>query len=154
MLYELITPENIQFLKNVSNWEEAIRQSAKPLLENKTIEPSYVDAIIKNVKELGPYIVIGPEIAIPHARPETGVNKVGMSILKLEEPVDFSNDQQERPVTLLFCLAATDSTSHLEALSELTKLLVNEDSFNQLKNSTTVEQVRELLASTSNIQLV
>jgi len=154
MLYELITPENIQFLKNVSNWEEAIRQSAKPLLENKTIEPSYVDAIIKNAKELGPYIVIGPEIAIPHARPEAGVNKVGMSVLKLEEPVDFSNDQQERPVTLLFCLAATDSTSHLEALSELTQLLVNEDTFNQLKNSTTVEQVRELLASTSNIQHV
>lgn len=154
MLYELITPENIQFLKNVSNWEEAIRQSAKPLLENNTIEPSYVDAIIKNVKELGPYIVIGPEIAIPHARPEAGVNKVGMSILKLEEPVDFSNDQQERPVTVLFCLAATDSTSHLEALSELTQLLVNEDTFNQLKNSTTVEQVRELLASTSNIQHV
>ena len=154
MLYELIAPENIQFLKSVSNWEDAIRQSAKPLLENKTIELSYVDAIIKNVKELGPYIVIGPEIAIPHARPEAGVNKVGMSILKLEEPVDFSNDQEERPVTILFCLAATDSTSHLEALSELTQLLVNEESFQQLKNCTTVEQVRELLASTSNIQHV
>ena len=40
--------------------------------------------MINNVKEIGSYIVIAPKVAIPHARPEDGTNKLGISFLKLE----------------------------------------------------------------------
>ena len=34
----------------------------------------------------GAFIHIGDHIALPHARPEDGVNEVGMSLLKLQQP--------------------------------------------------------------------
>ena len=63
MLKELIR-NKIDIVKSVSNWEEAIRKGAQLLLDNKCIEPRYVDSIIKNIKETGPYIVLGDGMAI------------------------------------------------------------------------------------------
>ena len=37
--------------------------------------------MIESVHEFGPYIVIAPEIAIAHARPDHNVNEVGLSLL-------------------------------------------------------------------------
>ncbi|MGM9929759.1 MAG: BglG family transcription antiterminator [Bacillus sp. (in: firmicutes)] len=144
MLQELITADKIQIVDSVPTWEDAISLVAKPLVEQQIIEPSYIDGIIDTVNKLGPYIVIGPEFALPHARPEMGVNKVGMSLLKLNKPVDFSDDGS-KPVRLLICLAAVDNTTHLKALSQLTKLLSNSETFEALKNVNTVDEVIELL---------
>lgn len=63
-----------------------------------------------------------PDVAIPHARPEDGVTKLGMSVLKLEQPVQFPGN---KPVRLFFVLAAIDQTTHLKALAQLTELLSN-----------------------------
>jgi PTS system ascorbate-specific IIA component len=62
-----LTEELIRFEKGFSNWEEAIKVSSKGLLELGFIEESYVDSMIDSVKEFGPYIVIAPNIAMPHA---------------------------------------------------------------------------------------
>ena len=53
--------------KQPQDWKEAIRMSCKPLLDNHMIEPAYVDTIVQNVVDNGPYIVIVPGIAMPHA---------------------------------------------------------------------------------------
>ena len=131
VLIDLITKENIQFIDHLPDWEAAISIAAQPLVDSNTIKPTYIDAIIDNVKTLGPYIVIGPEIALPHARPEAGVNKLGMSFMKLNKPVYFSEDKS-KPVTLFFCLAAPDNSSHLQALSQLTKLLFENGNLEKL----------------------
>ena len=150
MLHELITADKIQLADSVSNWEEAISLVAKPLVDQQIIKPSYIDAIIDNVKTLGPYIVIGPEIAIPHARPDCGVNQVGMSLLKLEKPVDFAEDGS-KPVTLLICIAAIDNSTHLTALSQLTKILSDKEAFEQLKSVNSIEEVVSLFTQQSNV---
>jgi mannitol/fructose-specific phosphotransferase system IIA component (Ntr-type) len=59
-------------------------------------------------------------VAIPHARPEQGVRSLSMSLLKLDEAVDFAPD---KPVRLIIILAAVDNDSHLRALIQLTQLL-------------------------------
>ena len=151
MLIDLITKENIQFIDHLPDWEAAISIAAQPLVDSNTIKPTYIDAIIDNVKTLGPYIVIGPEIALPHARPEAGVNNLGMSFMKLNKPVYFSEDKS-KPVTLFFCLAAPDNSSHLQALSQLTKLLCENGNLEKLKACTTAEEVRALLNEYSGIQ--
>ncbi|MDE3839130.1 PTS lactose transporter subunit IIA [Bacillus methanolicus] len=149
MLSNLLKKETIQFADQLSDWEEAIKEAAKPLLLKGVIEPSYVDAMINNVKTMGPYIIIGQEIAIPHARPEMGVNKVGMSFLKLEQPVHFLNDNKY-PVSLLFCIAAIDNSTHLKALSQLTKLLSKKENVQKLKEFNDVEEVLGLIKEYSN----
>ncbi|MGM9926010.1 MAG: PTS sugar transporter subunit IIA [Bacillus sp. (in: firmicutes)] len=147
MLNELLTKDCIQFIDHLPTWEDAIKASAQPLLSKGVIEPGYTDAIIDNVKTLGPYIVLGSEVAIPHARPEAGVNKLGMSFLKLKEPVYFSDDESHR-VSLLFCLAAVDSSSHLEALSQLTKILCDKERLQELKDAQTADEVLAVLQGT------
>ncbi|ASB91008.1 Protein-N(pi)-phosphohistidine--sugar phosphotransferase [Bacillus sonorensis] len=65
MLNELLTEKTIQMAERTESWEEAIRLAAKPLLDQELIKEHYIDAMIDNVKTLGPYMIIGPEIAIP-----------------------------------------------------------------------------------------
>ena len=123
MLKELIDENKILFIKKVNNWEEAIILSAKPLLDENYIEKEYIHKVISNVKELGPYIVIAPQIAISHARPENGVNRLGMSILIMEESVNFSKDK-DRNVRIVITLAAPDNEKHLLALQQLSEMLM------------------------------
>lgn len=143
VLHELLKQETVQVVEQLTDWEEAVKVAANPLLATGAIESAYIDAMIENIKTLGPYVVIGPEVAIPHARPESGVNQVGMSFLKLNQPVYFLNDEKY-PVRLLFCIAAIDNTTHLKALSQLTKLLSDKNNIELLKNAESTETITQL----------
>lgn len=143
VLSDLLKEETIQVMEQLLDWEEAIKAAAQPLLEKRAIEPSYIDAMISNIKTLGPYVVIGNEVAIPHARPKMGVNQVGMSFLKLNKPVYFLNDEKY-PVRLLFCVAANDNKTHLKALTQLTKLLSDTKNIELLKEEESIEKILDL----------
>ncbi|MUK87683.1 PRD domain-containing protein [Ornithinibacillus sp. L9] len=144
LLNELLTEKTIQFRERVSNWEEAIRAAAEPLVLQKAIRPEYVQAMIDNIHELGPYIVIAPNIALPHSRPEAGVERLGMSFLRLKEPVYFSEKEKHR-VQLIVVLAAIDNETHLKALSQLTEILSNESNVKKLIDSEKIEEVLEII---------
>lgn len=148
MLNEILIPDSIIFMKSCPDWQSAVRQSCAPLLARGTIEPAYIDAIISNLNELGPYIVIAPDVAIPHARPEAGARAMGMALLKLEEPVAFGPepDQQAR---LLFAFSATDSHSHQRALKQLAQLIMDEEKFAALAAATSAAEVLALINSVS-----
>ncbi|WP_232311262.1 BglG family transcription antiterminator [Robertmurraya korlensis] len=150
VLSDLLKEETIQIMDQLSSWEEAVTVAAKPLVMNGVIETTYIDSMIDNIKTLGPYVVIGPEVAIPHARPDSGVNKVGMSFLKLKTPVYFL-DNEDYPVRLLFCIAAIDNTTHLKALSQLTKLLSNSKNIDLLKEVDSMESILEMFKQYSII---
>ncbi len=120
VLEELLTLQTIQLQSRVSDWREGIKVAAEPLVQLGTIEEGYVEAMINSIEANGPYVVITPGVAIPHARPEQGVRSLSMSLLRLDEPVNFAPD---KPVRLIIVLAAVDSDSHLRALIQLTQLL-------------------------------
>lgn len=150
LLEDLLQAETIQVIEEVFDWKEAIKVAADPLLGNGTIEVSYVEAMIENIDILGPYVVIGPEVAIPHARPEKGVNRIGISLLKLKKPVYFLNNK-DYPVRLLFCIAATDNTTHLKALSQLTELLNEDNSLEILKELESIEEISAFFSQNPTI---
>ena len=130
-LRDLLRQENIQIKPEVSNWQEAIRTAAEPLREKGFITPGYIDVMIDNLVKIGPYIVIAPKVAIPHARPEDGVNELSMSLLKLEKAVSFS-DKADHDIQLVIVLAAIDGETHLKALSQLTEMLSDKKSFTKI----------------------
>ncbi|KGX91228.1 BglG family transcription antiterminator [Pontibacillus marinus] len=144
MLDELLTSETILFRDSMNSWEEAIRTASEPLLEQGKIQENYIEAMINNVHELGPYIVIAPQIAIPHARPEEGVEQLGMSLLRVNDPVAFS-DQEKHNANLVIVLAAIDNETHLKALSQLTTMLSEEDNIGKLVKAQNSEEVIELI---------
>lgn len=142
MLKDLITEDKILFKDNVSSWEEAIWLSANPLLDTNVINKQYVEKVISNVKELGPYICIAPNIAISHARPEDGAHDLGMTILTLKEPVYFK-ENNERPARVIITLAAPDNEKHLLALQQLSQLLMED--LDNLLQAESEKQVLELV---------
>ncbi|MCA0985152.1 BglG family transcription antiterminator [Halobacillus yeomjeoni] len=144
MLTDLLTEQTIQLKDREENWEKAIQTAAKPLLDNQSIGEEYVQAMIENVHELGPYIVIAPDIALPHARPEAGVNKLGMSLLQLKEPVHFS-EQAKHKAHLVIVLAAIDNETHLKALAQLSEVLSEEQAIEQLKEAKDEKEILSVI---------
>ncbi len=125
MLEELLPRERMRKTESVVDFEEAIELASQPLLEEGVIEQEYIQAMIDSVHQHGPYIVLKDYFAMPHAKAGTGVNEVGMSLLHLEEPVDVMGN----PVKVFVVLAAVDSSTHLEAMSELAELLMEDEKF-------------------------
>ncbi|KML43200.1 BglG family transcription antiterminator [Cytobacillus firmus] len=144
MLNEVLTADKIQFADSAASWQEALQLASQPLLADQSISQNYIDAMIENVKEMGPYIVIAPGIALPHARPEAGVNKLGMSFLQLKESCAFS-EKPEHQVRLFFVLAAIDNETHLKALSQLSKMLSDSDNLEKLQKADTAADVLEII---------
>ncbi|MBS3995090.1 MAG: PTS sugar transporter subunit IIA [Alkaliphilus sp.] len=138
-----LTRDFIQLEKEITNWEEAIIKSSAPLLKGGLIEQSYIDAMIGSVKEYGPYIVIAPNIALPHARPETGSKLVGFSILKLEKPVAFS-PEEEHKVLLLIALSCVEASTHIEMLQAIVTILSDEEKKNAIFNAVTADEILEV----------
>lgn len=136
---KLISLDNVIVLEGVNNWEEAVIKSAEPLLKKKSVKQEYIDKIIKNTKELGPYYVIAPYVAMPHAKPEDGVIKQQISILLLKKPIKFSENGFD--VCLIITLAATDYSSHLETLKKLAEILGDETKIGKIIESNTREEV-------------
>jgi mannitol operon transcriptional antiterminator len=148
-LKELLPKEYIQVKKEVKDWKEAIRIGAEPLIENGNITEDYVKSMIDTITKLGPYIVVAPKVAIPHAKPEDGVKKLGMSLLCLEKSVCFSNSAQH-DVHLIIVLAANDGETHLKALSQLSKLFTDQTSINKMIKAQSTQTILKMIEDTSN----
>lgn len=146
MLLDEIKVSDIQINKEVKDWKEAIREASWPLVAAKKITTSYVDAMIHVVEEKGPYIVITKHIALAHARPEHGVLEKGLSFTTLGHPVPFGS-QQFDPVKLIIALAATDSESHLDVLSDLADVLSDEEITQKLFEAKDQQEFLEILKS-------
>ncbi|XKM12955.1 PTS sugar transporter subunit IIA [Orbaceae bacterium ac157xtp] len=140
MLSDWLTNKTINIVDNVEDWKQAINLSAVPLLENATILPDYIQAIYKLHEDIGPYYVLAPGIAMPHARPEQGVNKLGLSMLLVRNGVKFNSSNND-PVYLITLLAAPDSNSHIEILMQLGDLFSNEDNMQKIFNAQKIEDI-------------
>ena len=73
--------DNAQVVERVEDWQSALRLAAQPLLLKGSISEDYVSAMMDSVIQNGPYMVIGDEFALMHARPGEGVKQIGVSLL-------------------------------------------------------------------------
>ena len=112
MLSELLKEDYIQLDISVENFDEAIKASAQPLLTADVIENEYISSILSIYHEIGPYIVITKQIALPHAPIEKGAKKLALGFTRLERPV-ISGHESNDPVKFLFPLSAPDNESHI-----------------------------------------
>jgi len=127
-----------------SSAEEAIRSAGKLLVDGNVVEAQYVDAMVDSYKINGPYFVLAPQIALPHARPEDGVLEASVSFIRLREPVVFGNPAND-PVTLVFALGASSSDEHLQIIQKLMKLLGDSSKVETLKSVSTYEEINLLI---------
>ncbi|MGK3111602.1 PTS sugar transporter subunit IIA [Candidatus Pantoea formicae] len=145
-LAKWLNEEKIQFLESVPDWQTAIETVARPLLHEQAISQRYVDTIIQQKQDIGPYFVIAPRIAMPHARPEQGAEKLGLSVLKLAQGVNFDAEEND-PVDILFMFAAPDSNSHIEMITQLAEVLSDEEKMAQVLSAANQAELSRLLLS-------
>ena len=143
MLASFLPPEHVLLVEALDDWQAAIRLSAQPLLAGGFISPLYVERIFSAYADNGPYFVIAPGIAMPHARPEDGVARQGLSLLVVREGVDFGCEND--PVYLVAMLCATDIHSHVQMLSALTNLLGDDDAVAALREARDVAAISSVI---------
>ena len=143
-LSRMLTKKTIALGLSADNWQEAVRAAGNLLVQSGKVEPRYVDGMIRMVEEIGPYIVIAPGVALPHARPEDGVKAACMSLVTLRPPVPFGNETND-PVELVVAFGSPDSKGHMEALAELARLLENDSALNRLKKAASARDVMAVI---------
>ncbi|MDR1677261.1 MAG: BglG family transcription antiterminator [Deltaproteobacteria bacterium] len=143
-LAELLPPTHIELDVVCADFIEAIKRSADILLAEGYITPDYITAMIKNLQENGPYFVLAPGLAIPHAGLDCGSKKLGMTLIRLKNPVNSGHSEND-PIKLLFGLSAEDRKSHLPAFLNLIALSRSADFRKQLSEARSPIEVSDII---------
>lgn len=131
----IISYEAIQLDCEAASAEEAILAAGRALFASGACNEEYIQAMIANYREFGPYFVIAPGLAMPHARPEQGALKAQLSFVRLREPVVFGHAEND-PVRLVLGLSATGQDNHIKLIQQLVTLLGDEPTYHLFLNST------------------
>lgn len=119
--------------KQPHDWEEAIRISGEVMKDNDLVTDQYIDRVIDDVKEYGPYIVIVPGVAMPHSSSENeGVLGTGIGFTIMPGKVAFEEGNPDKEAKLFFMLAAKDHDTHVKNIAKLSDMLMEEDMVNNL----------------------
>ncbi|MBM7643291.1 PTS sugar transporter subunit IIA [Streptococcus loxodontisalivarius] len=130
------------------DWKEAVYLSVQPLIESGAVTEEYYHAIIESTEQHGPYYILMPGMAMPHARPEAGVQRDAFSLVTLTKPVQFSDGKD---VQVLLALAATSSKIHTSvAIPQIIALFELENSIERLSNAKTPEEVLAMVEESKN----
>lgn len=146
MFKEFVETKHYSFHEGFADWRDAVRAACAPLLADGTIEKEYPEIIIEKVEELGPYIVIAPDICIPHAERGRGVNGTAMCFMKTEKPVSFDKSDPDKDARIFVVLAATDDAVHLNNLMALSEALSDEDIVDKVLAAKTPEDLLQIEA--------
>ena len=96
---------------------------------------------------------IGEGIAIPHCKSDA-VKAPGLAAMVVKDGVEF-DALDGAPVNLLFLIAApnTEDNVHLEVLSKLSVLLMDENFTNGLKNAKTVDEFLKVIDDAEKMRM-
>lgn len=148
-LSQLLPASHIQLDIECENWQQAVRKSARKLLELGYIEESYIDAMIHNIEENGPYIVLTKGFALPHEGIDKGVRITGLNLIRLSRPVNFDAEEYD-PVEFVCCMSATDHKTHLKAFFNLVNMLKDPGFLQALRECQTAEEAAEIIRQYEN----
>jgi transcriptional antiterminator/mannitol/fructose-specific phosphotransferase system IIA component (Ntr-type) len=143
-LSELLMPDHVVLNQSAENWREAVKLATSRLIFSGDIQRSYEEAIIKNIERLKAYVVIKPQVALPHAKPKDGVNKLAMSFVSLEKGVNFGHSNND-PVRLIVVLASDNSSSHLKALDTLIRIIKDPKRVDELIEANTYDEIISII---------
>lgn len=143
-LHHLLPESHIEIDVECTDWRDAVKKSAQYLLKKGYIEERYIDAMIHNIEENGPYVVLSPGFAVPHEGLEMGSIKVGMSLIRLKTPVAFEAEEFD-PIEFVCCLSAIDHKTHLKAFFNLVNMLGDEAFHRELHDAKSAAEIAYII---------
>ncbi len=151
-LHEFLTPERISLDIDVSDWKDSIYKAGQLLIDSKDISQQYLDIVIENIEQNGPYVVISEGFAFPHAEIGEYNFNTAMRLIRLKNPIYYSDsimddndDITTLPVKYVCILSATEEQKHLKAIFNLFNLLKQNSFKVALDKCCTSEEVYELI---------
>lgn len=146
-LKDVIPEEHIETHVKAGSRNEAIQKSVAMLVNSNHVNAQYGTDIMMHLDKFGPYMVIGPNIALLHSNFENVNVPVSMSITHFEDGIDFGHDRFD-PVKVVITLATSQPQIHLNALGQLSQIIMDEDARAELmKGEKTV--IRQLIKKAS-----
>ena len=139
---KLISYNHILNNVKVDTWQNAIKEAGNLLVKTNDITYTYIEEMIKSVETLGPYIVIMPGLAIAHSAPSSSVKKNSISLITLDNPINFGSEND--PVKIVLCLACVDKTSHINSLSKLANILMTDNIIDSIYNCNSTLEIYNL----------
>jgi len=143
-LKDALNAQTVRAKVTATSWEQAVEVAGTVMVQANLVEQRYIDAMKMTLRELGPYSVIAPGIAMPHARPEDGVIKTGFSLVTLVKPVTFGNTEND-PVDILLAFSASDKERHITALKEISLFLSNDDLVRKVRTANSNDQLLNVI---------
>ncbi|MDO4287624.1 MAG: PTS sugar transporter subunit IIA [Eubacterium sp.] len=125
---------------------EAIAAAAAPLLKNRSIDQTYLKAVLEREAAFPTGLPTAVGVAIPHAAPE-GVFSEAVSMVTLKAPVSFQAmgaPEEQVPVSIVFLLAIKDGEAQLETLQQLVAIIQDEMVLHKIMHAKTPEKVYNL----------
>ncbi|MFA6796567.1 MAG: fructose-specific PTS transporter subunit EIIC [Bacilli bacterium] len=123
---DLLSESSVDLHVSANSKKDVLDTACQLMAKNGNIKDpaAYKKAVLKREKEST--TGTGEGIAIPHAKGEF-VSKPGLAAMVIKDGVDYDSLDGE-PVKLLFLIAAPDTKDniHLEVLSNLSKILLDE----------------------------
>lgn len=142
---DLLKEQSIDLNGHVSTKEETIHRMIALMQQNGNVID--VEEYTKRVflRESEGTTGIGEGIAIPHAKTEA-IERAGLAAMVIKEGVDYDS-LDGQPVSLVFLIAApnTKDNIHLDVLSRLSVLLMDEEFTTNLRNAKTAKEFLNII---------
>ena len=142
--YNLLSQDRVMVDYEADDWEDAVRQSGILLRDSGAVTDAYVDAMVENIKENGPYVVICPETALPHANVEEGVIFEAASLVRLKNPVEFHHESND-PVRYVIGMSVKSAESVNQAIYDLMMIFGNKKIRRRLDNVSDKESILNVI---------
>lgn len=127
LLEKMLSDKVVCFHEEFTSWQDALYAAGEPLIKEGFCEKKYIDAVVECVNKYGPYIVIAPQIAMPHSIENApGVKKTTIGFMKVEKPVHFDLNDPEKDARLFFTLVSANNEEHLQNMMALSEMLMDE----------------------------
>ena len=142
---DLLDKRSISLDGAPKNKQEALDQAIALMKDSDKIndQEAYRRQVYKREEEGTTGIGMG--IAIPHGKCNA-VDRPGLAAMVIKDGVDFDS-LDGAPVDLLFLIAAPDTEDniHLEVLSKLSMMLMDDDFTQSLKNASSVDEFMDII---------
>ncbi|QIL46823.1 PTS sugar transporter subunit IIA [Vagococcus coleopterorum] len=146
MLQSFLEKDLVRFESLSENtWQNAIKVSCQSLEDQGIVDSEYADELIGCVNEFGPYIVIIPGVAMPHSSQGSNhINGTAINLTIFDQEVVFD---EEKKAKVFFTLAAQNPEEHMENISSLSELLMEDGLVDELQKLTNIDEYQALITN-------
>lgn len=137
----ILAPQSVRLGLSPVSKEEAIRLCGQLLVDAGAASPAYIDGMLAREHQISTFL--GEGVAIPHGTNESRehIHRAALGFVQFPEGIDWGG---KTAYVLIPIASATDE--HVSILASLAEVLMDSDSAERLRTTSSVDEVLTLLA--------